>query len=284
MPDEAVALVQFLHPGSEHRPDGPGHRSWNTGMHRRKFMTAEASFNDGDAWRDGLVTLWGEWEPPSRVAAMYPRDGELPRFLHEPVLTYPESFQGLQNTDPYVFGERFLYTGCQQHTNRGRSETQLRRLMRGSVILFGSCRADRFLLDTVFVVADSIDHHLTNHRDVLADAVPEEYWTVTMGPWYADGGGTQSFRLYRGAIPEEPVHGMYGFVPCLPADGGARRFARPEVRLRGSITPHLRQGRKITRFDSFEAIRNAWEQVRAQVEDAGLSSAVRIQHPSSEAR
>jgi hypothetical protein len=243
-------------------------------------MSAEASFRDGDAWRAGTVTLWGEWEAMSRVVAEYPRGGDLPRYLHEPTLEHPESFRGLQNTDPYVFGERFLYTGCQQHTNRGRSETQLRRLTRGSVILYGSCRADRFVLDTVFVVADSIDHRFADHRDVLAGAVSEEYWTVTMGPWYAEGGGPQSFRLYRGATPAEPVSGMYSFVPCSPADGGVRRFARPEIRLAPFITPHLRQGKKVTRFDAFDPIRRAWEQVQLQVEDAGLTSAVSIRPPS----
>ena len=43
-----------------------------------------------------------------------------------------------QNTDPFVFGERFHYTGCLRHTRRG--PTQLRYLAPGSLVLFGSCR------------------------------------------------------------------------------------------------------------------------------------------------
>ena len=188
--------------------------------------------------------------------------------------------RGLQNTDPFVFGPRFLYTGCQQHTNQGRSETQLRRLTRGSVILFGSCRGDRFVLDTVFVVADHLDHGVADHQRILAGEVPEEYWTVTMGPWYADGGGTQSFRLYRGATPDEPVAGMFSFTPCLPTEGGAQRFPRPEIRLPGVITPQLRQGKKIAKFDSLEPLRELWAQVLLQVEDAGLAAAARVAMPS----
>jgi hypothetical protein len=54
----------------------------------------------------------------------------------------------MQNTDPFVFGDQFHYTGCLQHTKRG--ATQLRYLDRGSVILFGSCREKRdFVVDTV---------------------------------------------------------------------------------------------------------------------------------------
>ena len=62
----------------------------------------------------------------------------------------------LQNTDPFVFGESFLYTCCQQFKNN--RPTQLRYLAPGSVILFGSHRGGRFLLDTVFVTRRSRDH------------------------------------------------------------------------------------------------------------------------------
>jgi hypothetical protein len=41
---------------------------------------------------------------------------------------------------------------------------------RGSVILFGSClHKSNFVLDTVFVVADHIDHTKRDYRDHLRD-------------------------------------------------------------------------------------------------------------------
>ncbi len=144
-------------------------KSWNRGPHRRKFLLADGTYLLKGVRREGRVAFWGEWEPPSRVLARHPADGDLPRFVHEPILECPASFQGLKNTDPYVFGDRFLYTGCQQHTNQGTSETQLRRLTRGSVILFGSCLGlSRFVIDTVLVVADHVDHSFEDHSKVSA--------------------------------------------------------------------------------------------------------------------
>ena len=60
---------------------------------------------------------------------------------------------GLHNTDPFIFGDRFLYSNCKQATS-----TRLRSLGRGSVIAFGSHTARRWVLDTVMVVAGSVDY------------------------------------------------------------------------------------------------------------------------------
>lgn len=220
----------------------------------------------------------GAAEPSRRPL---PADGDLPRFVHEPILERPDSFRGLQNTDPYVFGDRFLYTGCQQHTNRGATETQLRRLTGGSVILFGSCRdLSRFVVDTVFVVAGSIDHSFRDHRDVLRDVVADHYWTVTLGPWYAEGGDAMSFRLYIGATPDDPVEGMFSFVPCVPFEGtDDPRFPRPEIRLQGSVTSHLRQGKKLTRLAEPHRAATLWTKVVEQVEGKDLALGTSIEPP-----
>jgi hypothetical protein len=284
MVDEALAFVQFLHPGKEHAPDAPGYRSWNRGSHRRKFLRTTGSYLTDGGVRQGPVAFWGEWEPPSRIVAEFPASGDLPRFVHEPLLDRPASYAGLKNTDPYVFGERFLYTGCQQHTHQGRVETQLRRLTRGSVILFGSCIArSRFVIDTVFVVDDWFDHSVHDFREELDGTVDGLYWTVTLESWYAEGIGEPSttFRLYRGATYRDPVDGMFSFAPCQPADAVDYRFARPEVRLPGNITPNLTQGKKITKLDGVEAVRDLWGRVVQQVEDQGLELGVRLDPPVS---
>jgi hypothetical protein len=282
MPAEALAFVQFIHPGNEHGPDSGGDvKSWNRGSHRRKFLLADGAYLLDGKRREGRIAFWGEWEPPSRVVARYPAEGDLPRFVHEPFLERPSSFRGLQNTDPYVFGDRFLYTGCQQHTNGGRTETQLRRLSRGSLILFGSCRdLSRFVVDTVFVVAWYVDHSFRDHEDLLREVVNDEYRTVTLGPWYAEGDGEMSFRLYLGATPNDPVEGMFSFVPCVPADGDVDpRFPRPEIRIPGAITSHLRQGKKITKIEQLQGIATLWREVVHQTERQGLAIATRIGVP-----
>ncbi|MGC2450497.1 MAG: hypothetical protein WA477_22795, partial [Candidatus Sulfotelmatobacter sp.] len=128
-----------------------------------------------------------------------------PRFIYEPYYIVPKSYSGLQNTDPFVFGQQFHYTGCQQRTTKG--ATQLRCLSKGSVILFGSCE-DRsaFVLDTVFVVDRWVDHDRANYRTVLAEAVSQEYKEVTISAWYqeplvegkscAPAGPNETWRLY----------------------------------------------------------------------------------------
>jgi len=97
-------------------------------------------------------------EAPSQAEAVSTRVPDGPNWVHRPVWSHQTSYRGLHNTDPFVFGDRFHYTGCLQHTKRG--PTQLRNLSRGSVILFGSKRPGRpeFTLDTVFDVAGYVDH------------------------------------------------------------------------------------------------------------------------------
>lgn len=292
MPNK-LAFVQFMHPGAEHTPDTG--RRWNTGPHRRKFMRAAGAFHqDGHVEAEDLV-FWGEWEAQSEVLTewMHP-SADAPRYLYRPFYTPPASYRlepPLQNTDPFVFGDQFHYTGCQQNTRRG--PTALRYLDRGSVILFGSCREDRFRLDTVFVVRDWIDHHRGNFRQVLQGQISPTYARVTISPWYREdfahpqgtagrGGGCttgESFRLYFGATAEEPVDGMFSFFPCLSFHPQTRGFERPTIRIPAVITDNLRQGKRLTPCRSTADARRLWGQVVDQVSAAGLLLGVRAELP-----
>jgi hypothetical protein len=204
----------------------------------------------------------------------------MPHYLWEPY--YEDHQDGLwrQNTDPWVYGDRFQYTGCLQHTRRG--PTQLRYLTRGSVILFGSCigRA-RFVIDTVFVVDECTHHDEANWREQLAGRVSDTYRAVTMGPWYAsplpEG---QSHRLYFGATPERPVGDMFSFFPCLPLGDMHEGFARPTISLPVYITPHLTQGKKMARDLSTAELAELWNAVVSQVEGQGLALGVRAEAPA----
>jgi hypothetical protein len=150
--------------------------------------------------------------------------------------------------------------------------TQLRRLARGSVVLFGSClRKARFVLDTVFVVADHVDHTKRDYRDRLRGRVSEAYDAVTLSPWYGNMvERDKSHRLYDGATVEAPVAGMFSFVPCLPAEDAPRGFARPTIRIPGVISDAQCQGFKKNEQASLSAVRDLWEQVRRQVTEQGL--------------
>ncbi len=239
MTDE-LCVVRFPHPGDERGPDpGGGRTRWDSGLspHRRSFMRAPGTWCDepGGEIHRGEMTFWGEWEAGSEVSPIPVRVPEGPAWLHRPLFEGPGSApEGVvpQNTDPFVFGDRFLYTFCRQPRNPG-----LRRLARGSVILFGSGCSGGFVLDTVLVVADSVDHA---REDYLERAVPrtsEVFRAVTLDPMYG-WEKTRGGRLYFGATPAEPVGGMFSFVPCLPGSppGG---FARPPLDLPGLVDPAL---------------------------------------------
>jgi len=237
---------------------------------------------------EGDIIFWGEWEPPSRMRAIDTPQASGPRYIAQPYLCVPSSYDSLQNTDPFVFGETFLYTGCQQWTKKG--PTQLRYLKPGSVILFGSNSSGRFYLDTVFVVQDSVDHCHSNRRERLA-GLPNEYRIATLEPWYdapgalvkscvnsassdlssgcAPGQSEQTFRLYFGATPEQPTNGMFSFFPCQPERGSDKGFVRPEVCLPGIVTPTLRQGKRLNRHINPGPARECWEEVVRQVTAGG---------------
>lgn len=126
-------------------------------------------------------------------------------------------------------------------------------------------------MDTVFVVADHIDHSLRNYRDRLQGHVSPTYDAVTLAPWY---GNTverdKSHRLYSGATFETRVEDMFSFVPCLPVGKHPRGFARPTIRIPGVIADTLNQGKKINSVESTADIRRVWDEVVRQLTEQGL--------------
>jgi hypothetical protein len=239
---ELVSVVQFPHPGAEHDPGDAQVMPWNSADHRRKFMRSPGQWSDprGNV-NQGEVTFWGEWEAPSRIVQRWPVDGDLPRFLHQPMLSEMPTGRYAQNTDPLVFGARFRYSNCKQFDRHHGHPTGMQDLASGSVILFGSKQPGRaaFALDTVFVVADARPYAL-NDLACLADE-PFVQRTVVAPLGSGPGWGYQAFTLFDGATRDEPVTGMFSFVPCLPVDGKPRRFARPVIDLPGFINPRSQQ-------------------------------------------
>ena len=269
---ERRCFVQFIHPGGEHRPDDGDFKFWNRNAHRRKFLKSGGRYLDRGQPNEGEVVFWGEWEPESRVIDRYvDRVPDGPHFVYEPFFVEHSDGVWRQNTDPFVFGERFHYTGCLQHTRRG--PTQLRFLSPGSLVLFGSCRdKSRFVVDTVFVVSEFIDHSARDWEQMLDGRVSTTYRKVTLEPWYRGSPPQgQSHRLYFGATPENAVGEMFSFFPCRPYEENGHGFARPEVHIPGFITRHLMQGKKMARDLSLAEIGELWEQVVRQVDSQGLA-------------
>jgi hypothetical protein len=283
-----LCFVQFIHPGLEHEPDSEFGRSWNTLPHRRKFLKQSGRYLaavDGKP-AEGEVVFWGEWEPPSRLLKKFVEPGpDEPKFLFEPVLKkFVEHDPPLMNTDPFVYGDRFFYSICKQNTRHG--PTAMQRLGKGSVILFGSGKGrSRFVVDTVFVVADYVDYDISNYRERLKDRVPPEYFNVTLEPiMYEIKARNFSFlktlRLYLGATYDHPYEGMFSFFPCRPyREEDTRGFARPTIRQAGIITDNLTQGGRMNPQPDVEAVRELWDSVARQVLEQGLYLGVHADIP-----
>ncbi|MFZ0771897.1 MAG: hypothetical protein WCA49_17550 [Candidatus Sulfotelmatobacter sp.] len=192
----------------------------------------------------------------------------------------------MENTDPFVFGEQFHYTGCKQSRFK-----QLSRLLPGTVILFGSCKDRAFVLDTVFVVGDhGIDHTKSNYKTVLKGRISQEYEEVTIIPWYqepcAEGGPCDSadslgpWRLYFGASYDKPLQEMYSFFPCRPyGESKSTGFARPEINVEDLINPMLNTGVKYSEQSSLDEMKLQWDKIVAAVKGKGLDLGVYAEMP-----
>jgi hypothetical protein len=279
---ERLCVVQFIHPGGEHGQDQIGLKAWNLEAHKRKFLRQHGvQVDEAGSPRESELFLWGKWEAESEVEAIEAPISGGPRFIHRPFYSDPPPAGWRQNTDPFVFGDEFHYTGCKQHTARG--PTQLRFLRHGSLILFGSCvgRA-RFVLDTLFVVDDYIDHSRADYERILNGRIPDAYRAATIDPWYSGSGGDQqSYRLYSGATYDSPVNGMFSFFPASTAERDPDGFARPEIRIPGLITSHLTQGQRLNPQPSVREVKQIWTEIVRQVRMVGLTLGVHAGLPTA---
>ncbi|MDQ3533452.1 MAG: hypothetical protein M3456_14000 [Actinomycetota bacterium] len=277
-------IVQFPHPGGEHRPKTDV-MPWNTEAHKRKFMTTAATYVDeSGSSKRGPVVFWGEFEGHSRVVSRWPAGDPLPQMLHEPYLDTPPNGVVRQNTDPWVFGDRFHYSNCKQVTNHGRTVTAMQRLTEGSLILFGSSVDGHFVLDTALVIARKNGSYSPRNYDHLD--VDDAFRIATLESLEpaADPSVEIPLTLFDGATPDDSVNGMFSFVPALPRDGEPPRFARPHIEL-PEINPKSKQStRGSTKPRSLEEVRNAWEAVKQQVLDQDLVLATRLELPRRETK
>lgn len=285
---DALCFVQFHHPGDEHEPDTPTMRTWNRGPHRRKFMDKRAVYlaAPGAKPAEGEVVFWGEWEPPSVLLKRFEKPAlDEPRFLFRPVLgKFEKADPPYQNTDPFVYGGPFLYGNCKENSRKG-FPTGMQALKKGSVILFGSNRhGSQFVLDTVFVVEDWTPYATADYLETLKGKVPADYFDITLNPIAHDLAVNKmagcSYRLYKGATFERPLHGMFSYFPCRPwKDGDARGFARPVITLPGIIDDRLTGWQRMNPQEKIEDVERLWKEVTRQVCAQGLSLGVRTDIP-----
>jgi hypothetical protein len=220
--------------------------------------------------------FWGEWEPPSRIVKRWDREAELPTVVHDPYWESPGPKGFRENTDPWVFGQAFVYSNCKQLTPSGRPSA-LQSLPVGSLVLFGSTLHGRFVLDTAFVVGRTLGRFSGRNDGSRVGAAFRE---CTVRSLSADRKHAfAKFTLYQGATPTAPVNGMFCFVPCLPRDGEWPRFRRPSIEL-DEVNPASRQATSgANRLRRPDEVLDAWHSVAMQVLDAGLCLGCAINVP-----
>ena len=280
-------FVQFPHPGGEHCPDYGDWKEWNPtrkpngreNPHSRKFLQTNGAWLESGEVREGNLWAWGEWEPESRVLRRFtPSGAGMPRYLWEPTWLPKENYRGLHNTDPFIFGG-FYYTDCKQQSFEG-----LKRLGSGSVIVFGSRKKPHWVVDTVFVVADYVDHSTEDYELFLTGQVPQCYQEVTLALTCKVDEPPIKRRCYRGATWDEPIDGMFSFFPCVPAARNTS-FARPHLKLSSEhFTPNLSQGVKGCAMGASpldkSTVNELWHSIAEQVLAQGLMLGVAATCPT----
>lgn len=290
-------FVHFPHPGAEHYPGRMSRQPWNTNRkHRRKFLRSPGQYvATAGSLAEAPLAFWAEWEAPSYVIRRWLEGDHFPRFLQEPRWERPRIKGFRQNTDPWVFCDCFRYSNCHQLNQRG-----LQNLAPGSVILFGSTlglasgAGPRFVLDTLFVVAEQrqrftpADPPDTDEafRVSTTESLATSDNTNSCGTSNTCGGASVCFTLYHGATHEAPINGIYSFVPCRRADREDFRFARPALSLPVEIVNprSWRSPKGAGRPLPPRQIRDLWTIVRDQIIGAGCLEGVHFSTPPEDHR
>lgn len=282
MSGSTLRVVQFVHPGFEyHRREhlGPRHigsgvMKWKRGRtaHDRKFLLTWGSLLESETGQDHALAplvFWGEWEGPSVFWRIESPSRPLPSVLHSPFRPATCPREPVQNTDPMVFGDAFIYSNCLQTAYRS-----LRTLTPGSIVLFGRfgrvAGQGSFSIDTCLVVdrreaLSPVPFDVDSHgSDLLTDAV--------LSPLHSEEVDWE-LAVYSGVRRSSEVSGPFSFFPAQLMGDAPPLFARPELRpigaLDGIVSPNNMQGIKVTSNLSISDRDAIWNEVVRQVAQWG---------------
>lgn len=268
MVDATGFFIQFPHPGGEHNPPAD-HMPWNVAGHRRKFLIAPGECLDGDD-----RVLRGRAGVLGRVGATLPRGTAVARRRPPASSSPPPLLDGAR--DQRVPAEH-RPMGVGRPNDLQQLQADHRAGASAHVHAAVDARIDHLLRF----------HHrwrvLCRHRlrrrldralpaEAAELAVDEAFKACTGGAITAGGRDAHvSLTLYRGATVENPVEGMFSFVPARRADEDDPRFTRPPIRLPGFINPASRQStRGSKRPLPMDTLRDTWNALHHQVVAADL--------------
>jgi len=278
----SVLAVQLNHPGAEKAfKMGRGYshyngqliREWNADKsHCRKFIQSQGEyiFQPGEQAQQVDLLFWGEWEGNSYFE---PLNTWNPNGIHTPF--HSLHIRNHQNTDPYVFGEHFLYSVCKQ---RGR----LTQLEKGSVILFGSSFKKGFALDTVFVVGSFESVHevaankASNYSKTYREATLEQ-----LGDTYISPNPASKLRLYKGLMYSDNKE-IFSYTPCKlyneKTKNGFPRIIFPYEIINGFQFSNNPTGIKILGSNKEQTV-DVWKEITKEVQNQGFQLGVNILEP-----
>lgn len=290
--NKSPCLIKFFHAGKERNikkcelENGICKWRYKT-EHARKYVVTSGKYIKSlyNSPESGKIGFWCEWEAESYVKNIVKSKNfnkEYPRYLHIPLLPRRSIRAGYLNTDPCVIGKYFLYSNCMQNTKEG-NQTHMQKLNIGDIIVFGSSKNKQFICDTVFVIGQKIQFDRNNMNFQIGTMVPKWYYNITLNSLNRN----QRFTLYIGATYDNPVNGMFSFVPCVSDLSIYRGFIRPNVLTQ--LNNGKTQGTsRITSPDP----KKLWHQIANEVINNGLylgisseshkfySSKINIQKPS----
>jgi hypothetical protein len=258
-----------------------GIRLWNSGekvcnnkedcdsSHKRKFIEFNGKYiSDLNKLneKEALLRFWGEYEGYSEFELLN-KQVNVPNY-NNPCAVHKPFFHNInmgQNTDPFIFGDKFYYTICKK--------VNLTNIQTGDLILFGSefgkNGSVKFYLDTLFIVKDEIN--------VNTGVFDEIYIESTLN------------RLYNinEEIIERPVHTglkfqdvnkksnpVFSFVPCMLSNHQNIGFGRPWIdttKYNDYLKkPGARTGVKSSEIKSKDTIECFWKQIAEEVLNQGF--------------
>lgn len=306
-------LVQFQHNGSEHKCGFGDHiKKWNTGEHARKFIRVKGKYLSDltSHEKNDELMFWGEWEAESifeKIKCNEKQEAGYPKYIHKPVVKITNEL-GLQNTDPYVFGDNFIFSCCKQQSFK-----QLRHLQPGSIIVFGSKLDNKFVIDTVFVIKDGQDYNINNIKSL---DVSRTFYEATLKRIFIDdmiklgiidsenavedkvdsgkscinkfetclNDNKLQFRLYKGVSYEEKdkFKGMFSFFPCkqFKEDEGFKRVHLESTEGRNLFNDDKSVGVSYSiKFDTLDEAYKIWKQIADSILKQGYCLGIYAEEP-----
>lgn len=286
--------------------------------HRRKYLRCHGEYIDKNSEKQmSSLDFWGEWEPDSiakelntdsadesEYAANYiqypvfldfrnnPSANEnnvtanmICRLLKEQDDNLKREGRAIQNTDPFVYGNCFMYSSiCKPE--------QTITLKPGSIILFGSTKNRQesfgkkrkvvetwYRVDTVFVIKEVIDideETINQYKGTIYYKAALQF--LNLSDKIKKEKEVFSHKLFFGATVDDPYDGMYSYIPAHISSNDTYQT----MRLNAGEFPEISQGiqsRGKTVVTGNNEVKEFWERLRKYTYKQGYVPADRIDEP-----